>query len=349
MIRSICAPSRIVLFGEHQDYLGLPVIPAAIDLQIRINGQLTRNDEIIILLDDINQIESFKPSMNAPLPERGYLRSGVRVLQREGIIPNICGINAQITSEIPIQAGLSSSSALIVVWIKFLAEMFEHELSPMELTNLAFKAEVTEFNEPGGMQDHMAIAHGYVNYEEFDPIRCTRLLESMQGLVVGDSLETKDTLSTLANIKQGVFSALKEMGEKKITDIQASDVTPSSINDPLQRSYLIAAINNLELTKQAYEEIRSAKHNFNPEFIGGLITRHHQILRDYLHISTPKIEKMIEAAFKAGAIGAKITGSGQGGCMIAFCPDKEKLVSKAIEEAGGRSYIVNVASGAGNC
>ncbi len=349
MIHSICAPGRVVLFGEHQDYLGLPVIPAAIDLQIKITGQKTRNNEISLLLDDIHQVLTFKPSMDNPLPKRGYIQSGVRVLQREGIIPINCGINAQIISEIPIKAGLSSSSALTVVWIKFLSELYDHQLNPMELTNLAFKAEVTEFNEPGGLMDQMCIAHGYINFQEFDPIRCTRLLESMSGLVVGDSLETKDTLSTLTNIKHGVFSALEEMGVQKVKDIQASDITADIVKEPFARSCLLAAVNNYTYTNQAYEEFYRRGKKFNPDLIGDLMSKHHNILRDELRISTPKIENMIHSVLKAGAKGAKITGSGQGGCMIVFCPGKEELVSKAIEEAGGKAYRVNVSSGAGEC
>lgn len=349
MIHSICAPGRVVLFGEHQDYLDLPVIPAAIDLQIKITGQKTRNNEISLLLDDIQQVLTFKPSMDDPLPKRGYIQSGVRVLQREGIIPLKCGINAQILSEIPIKAGLSSSSALTVVWIKFLSEIFGHQLSAMELTNFAFKAEVSEFNEPGGLMDQMCIAHGYVNFQEFDPIRCTRLLDSMPGLVVGDSLEKKDTLSTLTNIKHGVFSALEEMGVQKVKDIQASEVTVDSIKEPFARSCLLAAVKNYRYTNQAYKEFnRSGKH-YNADLIGDLMNKHHNILRDELRISTPKIENMIQGVLKAGAKGAKITGSGQGGCMIVFCPGKEDLVSKAIEEVGGRAYKVNVSSGAGKC
>ena len=56
------------------------------------------------------------------------------------------------------------------------------------------------------------------------------------------------------------------------------------------------------------------------EELGALMTEHHSILRDVLKISTPKIEKMCDAAINAGAVGAKIFGSGGGGCMIAMVP-----------------------------
>ncbi len=346
MVLKASAPGRIVFFGEHQDYLGLPVIPAAIDLHIEVSGQKAHGSNISILLDDLGYVESFTPTMETSLPDRAYLQSGVRVLQREEIVPHKVGINAQIQSEIPIQAGLSSSSALVVVWLKFLSELFEHSLTPMELTKLAHQAEVVEFNEPGGMQDHMAIAHGFVNYEEFNPIRCTRLLDSIPGLLIGDSQEKKNTLSTLAMIKRGVNDGLQELQLGSILDINSSKFAPDEITNLYARSCLSAAVENFKITKTAYSEFEKNKKNFNQQLIGNLIDAHHWSLRDYLNISTPKIEKMIQAAKDAGALGCKITGSGNGGCMIAFCPGKETEVKHAIEQAGGVVYSAQVVSGA---
>ena len=76
------------------------------------------------------------------------------------------------------------------------------------------------------------------------------------------------------------------------------------------------------------------------------MNQHHETLRDNLGISTPRIERMINAALQAGALGCKITGSGNGGCMIAFCPGKEKQVRTAIEGEGGKVYTSKVVSGA---
>ena len=235
MVITVSAPGRITLFGEHQDYLGLPVIPAAIDLRIQITGQIAEGDEYSILLDDLGHIETFSPTKLDNLPKRAYLQSSVKTLQQEGIIPSNRVVNAQISSDIPIQAGLSSSSALTVCWIKFLTELFNHPLEPMEITQLAFKAEVLEFNEPGGMMDQMVISHGFVNYEEFDPIRCTRLLESMPGLLIGDSQEKKDTLTTLATLRGGVNDALQEIGLNYVKEVNPSEVESFEIEDNFNR------------------------------------------------------------------------------------------------------------------
>lgn len=343
------APGRIVLFGEHQDYLGLPVIPAAIDLYMKINGKKSNSSSYTIELPDIQTSQVFSANNIIYQSGRDYLRSGVKVLQENGIIPNEEGASARITSDIPIQAGLSSSSALCVIWISFLAELFHNPLTPMEITKFAHQAEVLEFNEPGGMQDHMVIAHGYVNYEEFDPIKCTFLLSKLPGIVIGNSLEKKDTLTTLSNVKNGVKKGLKYMKTSKVRELTFDDVKEKkSIEgqlDEFSLNALKAALINFEITKKAHSELRKPSSIRDNEYIGALMTQHHTSLRDFLKISTPKIEKMIEAALDAGALGCKITGSGNGGCMIALCPDHEENVSRALQQMGAHTHIAQVASG----
>lgn len=342
------APARIVLFGEHQDYLGLPVIPAAVDLYMYIEGK--KHSKFHIKLPDIKSSDTFNSSDFKYQGERDYLRSGVRILQREGIIPNNQGAKAVIYSQIPMQAGLSSSSALNVIWIKFLSELFGYKLTEMEITILAHKAEVLEFNEPGGMQDHMAITHGFVNYEEFDPTKCTRLRTKFPGLVIGNSLERKDTLNTLAKIKNGVhkgLSYLEVQNVKELTtyDIEALESDVQEDLDLYSLKSLKAAVVNYEITKKAYLELKKSTESHDEKYIGDLMSLHHQSLRDNLDVSTPKIEKMIEAAMNAGALGCKITGSGNGGCMVAYCPGAEKEVYQAIEKVGAQAYIANIVPG----
>lgn len=348
---TIKAPGRIVLFGEHQDYLGLPVIPAAVDLFMKIEGKKTNSINYNINLPDIDDFQSFLATNTKYQYMRDYIRSGVKVLQENEIIPRDKGVSAVITSNIPMQVGLSSSSALCVIWIAFLAEVFNNPLDPMEITKFAHQSEVLEFNEPGGMQDHMAIAHGHVNFEEFDPIRCTRLLTELPGIVVGNSLEKKDTLNTLATIKNGVRRGLEYMKASKVRDLTIDDV--EKINpikgqlDKFTLNALKAAVANFEITKHAHIELQ--KSAWDENYIGDLMNKHHASLRDYLGVSTPKIEKMIEVATKAGALGCKITGSGNGGCMIALCPSHEEDVSRAIQRVGGQTHIAKVVPGVSRC
>ena len=346
---TIKAPGRIVLFGEHQDYLGLPVIPAAVDLYMTIKGKKSDSGFYKIDLPDIESNQIFPTDNISYQSSRDYLRSGVKVLREKGLMPSDKGVSARITSNIPMQAGLSSSSALCVIWISFLSELFKNPLSPMEITRYAHQAEVVEFNEPGGMQDHMVIAHGYVNFEEFDPIRCTPLLTKLPGIVIGNSLEKKDTLTTLATIKNRVEKGLDYMEASKVRELTIEDIKDikpvEGQLDKISLNALKAAVINYEITKTAHSELKKPSSIRDYRYIGRLMNQHHASLRDYLKISTPKIEKMIDAALEAGALGCKITGSGNGGCMIALCPGHEEAVSQAIQQIGAQTHIAQVASG----
>lgn len=346
----VIAPARVVLFGEHQDYLGLPVISAAVNLFLGIEGKLQQTANYDIDFLDLGSKLTFSATPIRYQGPRDYFRAGVKVLQDEGIISKSHGVKARLSSQIPIQAGLSSSTALNIAWILFLCVSVDHVLDPLELALLAHKAEVLEFNEPGGMQDHLAISHGFLNFEEFYPeVRCTRLAEKLPGIVVGNSLEEKDTLYTLAAIKGKVQKALRFLGINRVNEVSMEVLETikqknKDVSDAIR--ILQASLDNFEITKRAYKEFCKSPDSRNRNQIGYFMLKHHVSLRDQLEISTPKIEALISAAMSAGALGCKITGSGNGGCMIAYSPGKELEVSQAIERAGGEAYIVNITEGA---
>ena len=134
-IRSF-APGRVCLFGEHQDYLGLPVIAAAIDLGIyfKWNGYHEPEDgRININMPDINSIRQIDISSKKPLEytsKRDYLLSSINVLFNKGINVNR-GFDCEIHGTLPISAGASSSSALVVSWLQLLHHVFssKHQLT----------------------------------------------------------------------------------------------------------------------------------------------------------------------------------------------------------------------------
>ncbi|NIR01699.1 MAG: GHMP kinase, partial [Gemmatimonadales bacterium] len=100
---------------------------------------------------------------------------------------------------------------------------------------------------------------------------------------------------------------------------------------------------NRDLTVEAMRLLREGLDRVR---LGELFTKHHEQLRDGIRVSTPKIDRMLEAALEAGALGGKINGSGGGGCMFAYAPGREAEVAEALERAGGRAYPVTVDDGA---
>lgn len=349
---TVSAPGRICLAGEHQDYLMLPVIPAAINLRIIISGK-RRDDKLFnIELPDIGDTVQFNFENEIRyVLERDYLRSGVNVLKRIGLnLPY--GYDCVIHGEIPINAGTSSSSALCVAWIKFLLTAGRHEyMDNPEMTGyLAYLAEVEEFGEPGGMMDQNASAIGNIIWVGFHPETRIEKLPPINGaFVLGDSGQEKDTKKTLARIKISTFRAIesirKIMPRFSLQDTSIDDIrTLFDRLDDEDRIYLEGAMLARNYTKKAKLMIESQ--NFTSEEFGDLLNAIQDALREKVKVSTPKIDRMLDAAIKAGAYGGKVNGSGEGGCMFVYAPDDPEKVAHAIEKAGGKTYIIHIAGGA---
>lgn len=342
----ISTPGRVCLFGEHQDYLMLPIVASAISLRISVEGK-RRNDMLIkVKLSDLNVEESF--NINEPIIyERGrdYFKSSVKVLQKNGFSFSN-GFDCAVTGQIPINAGTSSSSALIVSWINFLARMSDQStiLSPEILARYAYEAEVLEFSEPGGMMDQYSTSFGGIIAIDFFPaVKVTRLNTKLKTFVLGNSNQPKDTMYILSHVKNKILEVdriLKNIYPNfSLHNIELSEIKKISQQLTVDQ-YLIleGTLKNRDLTKIARIEL--AKKDPNHKVIGKLLTEHHTVLRDILGISTPKIEGMIKAAIDAGAYGAKINGSGGGGCMFAYAPESPEKVKEAIEDAGGEAFVI---------
>ncbi len=347
----VSTPGRLCLFGEHQDYLGLPVIASAISLRITMRGKRTRDRQIKIELPDIGGREVI--DLNKPAAyqvERDYFRSSLNILLRKGYT-FASGLDCIVKGNIPINAGASSSSALVVTWINFLTRMSDQgeNLSPEKLAVYAHEAEVLEFSEPGGMMDHLSTAVGGIISIDFSPSLMVRKIDVPLGtFVLGNSLEPKNTKFILANVKDqvsGIDAVLKKVDPGfSLSEIKRTDLRDYSghLTD-VQLRLLEGTIENRDLTTAARNELR--KPFPDDKEIGRLMNLHQEILRDVLRISTSKIDRMNDAAIKAGAFGAKINGSGGGGCMFAYAPDDPGKVKEAIEEAGGEAFIITTDSG----
>lgn len=342
----VSSPGRVCLFGEHQDYLGLPVISLAISLRITVEGERRNDARVLVALPDVGAEVDF--SLDEPLRYEGtrdYIRGAVNVLRREGFSFST-GFDCVVRGEIPISAGTSSSSALAASWVSFLARMADEPraLEPEECGRLAHAAEVLEFSEPGGMMDQYTAAFGGLLFIGFEPaLGVERLAAPLGAFVLGDSREPKDTMAILARVKTRVLAIARRLAEIRpgfslhTTRPDESERLGAGL-DRGDRDLLAATIANRDLTREALGLLR--REPLDHRELGALLGRHHAILRDALDISTPRIERMLAAAAEAGAYGGKINGSGGGGCMFAYAPESPERVARAIEEAGGTAYIV---------
>lgn len=343
-------PGRICLFGEHLDYLGLPVIAAAISKRVTVTGRGVFDREATIAMPDISETEEFALEFPVPYEQsRDYLKAVANVLNRKGYQFSH-GVSARVQGNIPINSGTSSSTALIGAWMAFLCSQSDSgEVPPPEtLAEWAYEAEVAEFGEAGGKMDHYSTLLGNVIYLEPQPALVDRLSPNLGTFVLGDSGEPKDTVNILKRVKYGVLDLLNriratqpEFDLKSVLPTELSAI--SSMFDPEEYLLLQGTLKNRDILKQALKILKAP--SLDHTRFGALLTEHHQVLREAQKISTPKIDSMLSAALDAGALGGKINGSGGGGCMFAYAPENAKQVAEAIENAGGNAYLIEVEEG----
>ena len=347
------APGRICLFGDHQDYLKLPIIACAINRYVTINAE--RNDQGIfnIQMNDLNQSLKIPiDKQNIKVQKDDYLVIALKVLRRHGCIPN-SGYNISISGDIPINEGLSSSSALTIAWINFLVAAFgiDGQFNSIRLAKLAYETEVIERNSSGGKMDQFTISLGNLIYLNTEDDSHVLFSKSMENLIVGVSGIDKDTFGVLALLKTKALEAINQVKatikDFEIKNSQIEDLEKYlTLVDLDLKPYLSAGIKNYFITKAAYSELQKESSNIN--HLGDLMNKHHLLLRDNLKITVPRIDAMIENSLKAGAIGAKIIGSGGGGCIVAISePGNEEKIISEIKKAGAvDAFLIKESEGA---
>ena len=289
------------------------------------------------------------------LNQREYFGSALRVLKRYGCVPNK-GYHVQIHGDLAVNAGMSSSTAVIVAWARFLVEAFgvdeTIDVNDEFIARVAYEAEVVEHGEPGGVMDQYAIGIGNIIYIDTGKHFDWQIIGSqLTGLVVGESGLPKETIGLLSEIKSNALASIQcvkqHHPEYDIETSSASDyeLYQNEIPDHL-RPYFYAAVMNYQITKKALEALKEGK--IDMAYLGRLMNEHHKILKDVLKITVPLIDKMIEAAHSNGAYGAKIVGSGGGGCIVAIAPEEKKeAIIQAIKKVGAAdAYGVQVSPGA---
>ncbi len=347
------APGRICLFGDHQDYLQLPIIACAINRYITIEGIPNDKDNFHILLPDMENERVIRFRESVPSIQKGdHLIAALKVVKRYGCIPDK-GYCIEIKGTIPINAGLSSSSAMVVAWVQWLLTTFGCDpiISPELIGKIAYEAEVIEQHSPGGKMDQYTSALGNLLYLETNELSYFQKMDtSLKGLIVGESGIPKNTIGLLGTIKNNALQAIA-LVTKKIYDFDLSHATLSDyesyknlLPNELQ-PFLYASIKNHLITQEA--RVVLSKKTIDYKHLGHLLNAHHDVLKNVLHITVPRIDMMIDAALQHGAYGAKIVGSGGGGSICALAPEKnQQTIIDAIIDAGAHdAYSVQISKG----
>jgi galactokinase len=346
----VSAPGRLCLFGEHMDWCRRSVLPAAIDMRVFVQAKSTGKD-----LVDVYSYPPFEPYTSFPasnpnLNHRGdlkYVHGVVEAYRRRGIKlkgleirflrANETAMESKESSrglvDLPAQKGLSSSAAICVA-SSAIIDLLQSKnpskdlKSPEKLSlyaDLAYTAERKILGINCGQMDQYASAFGGILYIDCrgEPAKVQALKPKIDlPLVIGDTMQAKDTPKILGWLGKRFES---------------------------RESTFMEGVENISrIVEEAKKELMKEKPSL--EKIGELMNLNQFYLRRNLKvsgdcpISPSKLDALIQAAINAGALGAKLSGSGGGGAMIALCnPEYVEKVAKAIEEAGGKTYITLVA------
>ncbi|MFQ5999722.1 MAG: mevalonate kinase [Candidatus Bathyarchaeia archaeon] len=307
------APAKIILFGEHFVVYGEPAIVLAIDTRARASAELRTDQRIYVNSVDLGLSGFFMHERFHP--ERGGEEARTKLEPARIAIQRVLdfskkevGMNVKIESSISVAAGLGSSAAVAAAVAVASSRLLNLELSKEEIFHIAYEAERFVHGTPSGI-DPATSTYGGVHL--FDKKRGVTSL-NVEGdipLVVGDTGMKRSTGSLVAMVR-----------ERK-------ERFPSIIDSIIKTGGKIAL--------RAVKALETGALNA----VGELMNINHALLCA-VGVSNEPLERLVYAARKAGALGAKLTGAGGGGCMIALClPDKLEEVAEAIERAGGTVFI----------
>ncbi len=319
------APARVCLYGEHQDYLSLKVITAAINLRLNVHGHISDNTNLEVYSKDIDKTISIPLTLNElksiPSSFISYIESGYLAVKHKFPDIHYQGIKATISSNIPLESGLSSSAALLVAWIKFLVIVNKLNLSKESIAQLAYEAEHNIMGIPCGMMDQYASALGnLVSLDLSDPrdVKYAEISPLDASFIVVNSNTPKKTNDVHAKIVTKVKGAVK-----KLEDLSRDNIVtfPTSELNIYERKLSNSEYNILKAVLQIRDDTRRAEKELtcrSPDIVllGQLLTSQQHALREGIGVSIPILDKIVEKGIEFGALGGKLTGAGLGGCVV---------------------------------
>jgi mevalonate kinase len=317
MVRRVTAsaPGKVILFGEHFVVYGKPSIVMAIDRRVYVTVEEYRGKEVFIESDlgyaGLFTNDAYKPLIGGLDGEHILKPIYIAATETLKYLSINSGLKISISSEIPIASGLGSSASTFIATATAAAYLFGYSLNYGELFNLSLIAEEYVHGTPSGVDQTIAIHGGLIKYSRSSGLEKIKSSANLP-LIIGNTGILRSTGEMVAKVRR--------FAEK---------------NPNIMETLL----HNIE---RIVDEAKILLMKGDMEGLGFLMDRNQELLR-IIDVSNKKLEELILAAKRAGALGAKLTGAGGGGCMIALVTDKVRNnVAKAIEDAGGKSLPANI-------
>ena len=326
------APGRVNLIGDHTDYNEGFVLPVAIDLSCIVRA--TPNEEGVVRVrwesvdDEIELAADGGTDPHDVEQVWGRYAAGVVGTLAERGRPAV-GMDAVVSSTIPLGAGLSSSAALEVALGLALCDVAAFELPQLELARACQDAEQIATGVPCGIMDQLASLAGKNNHallidcRSLD-VRPIRLPPRLAVLIVHSGVSRALVDSEYAERRESCEAMAALLGLDALRD-----ATPELVADEPRARHVVSE--NARVLEAA--EALSAG---NVAALGPLLNESHRSLRDDFDVSTPELDALASALVDAGAVGARLTGAGFGGCVVGLASRDEADV--IVETAAGRYW-----------
>ncbi len=308
------APAKVILFGEHFVVYGEPAIVLAIDKRAYAKVE-NRNDKRLYLrsvnlnlagyFDDGTFKTEHGNAKEATMKFAPVRLAVEKVLEKHGKKE---GLNIEVNSTVPVAAGLGSSAAVVAAVTTALGALLRLKMSKEDVFRITFQAEEIVHGAPSGIDPAISTFGGALLFQMDTGLKPLEAKTDIP-LVIGDTGVERSTRFQVERVRE-----VKERYPKVV--------------EPMMRSAREIVLRAIEALKQN-----------DVETLGELMNINHALLYG-IGVSDESLEWLINAARKAGALGAKLTGAGGGGCMIALTRN-ERLgqVLECIQRAGGRPFI----------
>ena len=324
------AHGRVNLIGEHTDYCGGYVMPTLISQKL-IAQISCREDDII---HGISSEFGEERAQEDAIEEASWLlfiKGALEMMRRKGA--SLRGLNVMTSSTIPAGAGVSSSAAFEIALLRALSELTSLSLSAKEMAVMGQQIEHEFIGTKCGIMDQMAVAMAEIGQALF--LDCTshetEIITIPEGCCLGiiHSGSSRKLSTSLYNERLAETSkAAEAMGRDSLYGAEVNDLALVSDEVLYKRARHVITEN---------ERVKTAKAALKANDIMGLglaMIESHISLRDDYEVSSPALDALVSSAISQGAFGARLTGAGFGGCIVALLPDDnaEEIIDAILAE-----------------
>ncbi len=329
------APARVNLIGEHTDYNQGYVLPAALPYFTEVTARPGEGVEA--------QSDVFGETRARPLgPPAGdwldYLAGVLWALGEAGYA--VPGARFTVRSTVPVGVGLASSAALEVAALKALRALYRLPIEDLELARLAQRAEAEYVGVRCGIMDQVAAALGRPGEALFLDTRNLAyrrlpLLAGTRVAVIDAGLPRRLAESGYNQRRAECAEAARLLGVASLREVEDPEAV-ETLPEPYRRRARHVVTEN----RRVLRAVAALKAGDARAFGALMVASHRSLARDF-EVSTPELDRLVELALSLGALGAKLTGAGFGGAVVALVPeDAFPAFARKIQAAwpGARVY-----------